>query len=367
MMYIQNTSLPIYDIYSLMPAYCFSQNFFNNCDIVPFRNCDSCSVPLAKAFLSILILFSLASLLGNALVIIAVYTRKPRTRQEYVRASLAVANSIIGIIAVSVYVPNIFWSLDSTLTDVVVMVKKTYNTVRSNAAGMAFACAYFCSLNHLFYMSIQRFTSVRWPFWYRQQRLKTVFIHLSIVWGCSIFGALSPVLWPDLGGYMYVNNALTYLPTVSHSRRGRSSQKLLPLLTSFFFIFVPYLVMTFLTITTGCLVHRRFKQSKKLRGKRNSTRENLAKERALITTLIRLQLGFTVATAPLGLCILLLAVGILKYERPGSPFLISFLFSMWSSMANVAIYSASDSSFRNTVRRLLFFRHAHSSNERQQE
>ncbi|CAK8691497.1 unnamed protein product [Clavelina lepadiformis] len=83
-------------------------------------------------------------------------------------------------------------TLNTKIADIRRWKTDSYGSAIANVGGMGFMLFYASSLNHLCYMTIQRFIAVKWPHYYNEQTLYSIYFHLLIVWAYSVLIASIP-------------------------------------------------------------------------------------------------------------------------------------------------------------------------------
>ncbi|XP_076807490.1 uncharacterized protein LOC143450718 [Clavelina lepadiformis] len=324
------------------PTFC-SVKAYNVCTDSLLGECSECSYSMAQAVIAAFFIFAVVIVAFNLLVVVTVYTvGKYRSMAEHIKASLAIANGIVGVFIFAINIPNIFWTLDTKIADIRRWKTDSYGSAIANVGGMGFMLFYASSLNHLCYMTIQRFIAVKWPQYYNEQTLYRIYFHLLIVWAYSVLIASIPAMTTSTFGYNYAPNVFQYFPFAINGPGIRVWFAVL--------LMVPYLGMTVLNALTFDTIRRRFKKSKELRGNRYSDAvKDYEKKMRILKKLLAMQAGFSlIAVPPLVVSILFQANAFICYDASRAYLATNFV-TYLACFHNVCIYSISDQHFRNAV------------------
>ncbi|CAK8694719.1 unnamed protein product [Clavelina lepadiformis] len=304
------------------------------------------SIHLAQFILAGFIITAVLIILGNGWFVASVFTlkKKSRTRYDYAKASLAIADAIGGVTLFVFNIPNLIWSLDTTGPKI-----KDYNEFvasHSLAPKVAIILLHFnysSSVYHILYATVNKFIAIKWPFQANVKSTKQIFFHLAAVWSFSALATL-PMWFPE-ARIVYQSELFSYMPTFDI----KNVEGIVILTVGTFLLIVPYIAMTILTFVILYVLHFSNKKSQSMRRSGNSRKV----ETNFWTTMALMHLGFTLTVVPL------LALVFLDIRRATTctngilHFVLNFIATM-SGLVNVTIYSFRDRRFRHRTKTMFY-------------
>ncbi|XP_076801472.1 uncharacterized protein LOC143445942 [Clavelina lepadiformis] len=335
------------------------------CADIPLNQCSTCRHYSFWLFFTLIFLLAVWILLANSFVIAYIIKRKRslRTSLDLLKGSLAVTDLLTGILLLTTALPNIAWTTRLTSRQLYVETRKLADTPVAIVSATLYLLLISSTLYHLVLMSYNRFAAIKWPL--APQTVKRTRINLLVLWLLALAAASYPAWFPESFHFYYMYFTFLFLPNISlHS--GVDLSKAVGL---FILILLPYLAMNVITIATAILIRRANQNAREHLSESFRVQEQLIRrEKAVLTTLAIMKLGFTLTQVP--------TIIVLGLTYAGFSNSIAFIFMIYcalcNSAINVLIYRARDQEFKKfvakvlgkTFRRRLTFRSSVPSNTR---
>ncbi|KAH3882587.1 hypothetical protein DPMN_006529 [Dreissena polymorpha] len=193
----------------------------------------------------VVVLLAVVTFVGNSLVILAFYLyQRLHILSNYFLVSLAVADTLIGLVTIplySVFILNGYWPLGAVVCDIWLCLD--YTLTNASAA-------------HLLVMCLDRYLAVSAPMAYRTRRSpKKIFIMIAIAWVVPV------LLWsPWIISWPYIEGQRT-VPATDCYVQFQFTYPILTICTSLIAFYIP---MTLMIVSHMCIYRINAKQNARL-------------------------------------------------------------------------------------------------------
>lgn len=114
---------------------------------------------------------------------------------------------------------NFSWTMNGTASDLDYHQLALRGSPQAYVGGIFFFFSFTSSLYHLVFLGQQRLHAIKWPFQYKAQRKRVIYIGICVIWLLSFIAAVSPSK-PILLWYLAVWCMLCKMPCIKDKLRG---------------------------------------------------------------------------------------------------------------------------------------------------
>lgn len=245
--------------------------------------------------------------------------------------------------------------------DLVYYPEKDKNSPHAITVGAFLTVSIASSLLHLTYLSIERFTAIKWPFRHMRRKTRSVVFVIACLWTISLATSFVPAAFPDYFAYEFQPTILIHMMTLETANGTMSEWR--GVLYGTVTVIIPYIVMSVFCAMTAMETHRKMKKSRKTfggqhksnpsytsvnQGSRNTKKRD--PEISVFITVGMMIAAFTLTLLPFTIVMMLFLGGFLDCGNYTILYVSLFYIRMLNSLANGIIYSVRDQRFRRAVK-----------------